>query len=144
MSWTGKLAGFRLTAEAMAGHTVVDAHIARLVFEPIISTGFRFQADRRLLGGLASFGLTAPLRVDRAPVSFTSPSGFYLSALAVTDVIRRFDLAPIARELDLELGWAKVVHHTRVAVGAAYGANAGDQRGATNAAAWMRLSTAFK
>ncbi|MFD1789633.1 S8 family serine peptidase [Sphingomonas floccifaciens] len=143
VSWNGNLAGFRLVAEAMAGRTVVDARIARLAFEPIISTGFRLQADRRLLGGLTSFGLTAPLRVDRAPVSFSGPKGFDLSTLAVTDVIRRFDLAPNARELDLEVGWAKDVHQARVTVGAAYGANAGHQRGVTNAAAWMRLSTAL-
>ncbi|MBN2973398.1 hypothetical protein JW805_15420 [Roseomonas aeriglobus] len=143
VSWNGKLAGFRLTAEAIAGRTIVDARIARLAFEPILSTGFRLQADHRLLAGFTSLGLTAPLRVDRAPVSFTAPSGFDLSTLALTDVVRQFDLAPNAHELDLELGWAKDVHQTRVAVGAAYGANAGNQRGTTNAAAWMRLSIAF-
>lgn len=143
VSWNGKLAGFRLTAEAIAGRTIIDASIPRLAFQPILSTGFRLQADRRLLGGLTSFGLTAPLRVDRAPVSFTAPSGFDLSTLAVTDVVRRFDLAPNAREIDVELGWATAIYQVRVATGAAYGANAGNQRGSTNAAAWMRLSTAF-
>ncbi len=143
LGWRGDFAGFRLMGEAIAGRTVVDAQIARLAFEPIVSTGFRMQADQPLLGGLASLGLTSPLRVDRAMVRFTGPSGFDVAALATVDETRRFDLAPDAREFDVELGWSTFVGPARLAFGAAYGANAGNQHGVENAAAWGRLSTAF-
>jgi hypothetical protein len=143
LGWSGDLAGFQITGEAMAGQTTVDARIARIAFAPMTSSGFRLQFDRTLLGGQASFGVTSPLRVDRAMIRFTSPSAFDISTRSVADVTRRFDLAPDAREVDMELGWATSVGPARLALGAAYGANAGNQPGVGNAAAWGRLSAAF-
>lgn len=127
----------------MAGWTVVDARIGRLAFEPMISAGFRLQADLSVLGGLATLGLTSPLRVERAVVRFTGPSGFDYNTLSASDQTRRFDLAPDAREIDAEIGWTTLVGAARLTLGTAYAVNAGNQRGAVNAGAWGRLSTPF-
>lgn len=75
--------------------------------------------------------------------AITGPSGFDLVTLAIVDKFRRFDLAPAAREFNVELGWSTFAGPARLTLGAAYGTNAGNQRGVGNAAAWGRLSAAF-
>lgn len=139
IGWRGRFAGFGLTAEGMAGRTIVRARIPSLAFDPIISSGFRVQTDHAAFGGIATFGITSPMHVDRAPVRFTGPTGFDYAALLGVDETRRYDLAPDVREVDAEWGWSRSFGSAWLSLGGAYGVNAGNQRGVGNVAGWVRL-----
>jgi hypothetical protein len=143
VGWQGEALGFGLSAEAMAGRTKVDARSARLAFDSISSSGFRLQADHGAFGGTATFGLTSPLKVDSARISYTAPMGFDLTSLDVADRTRSLDLAPGAREMDVELGWARGFGTSYLSLGAVYGFNAGNQTGASSAGGWVRFGKAF-
>src|SRR3546814_3290584 len=71
--WTGDIAGFRITGESMMGQTKVKTRNSLIAFaDPVISSGFRFQAERTLFGGLALLGITSPLKVEHAQLRYTS------------------------------------------------------------------------
>lgn len=143
IAWRGRLAGFGLAAEGMAGRTVVRARIPSLAFDPMISSGFRVQADHAAFGGIATLGVKSPMHVDRAPVRFTGPTGFDYGSLLGVDETRRYDLAPDVREVDAEVAWSRSFGSTWLSLGGAYGANAGNQRGAGNVAGWIRTRYAW-
>lgn len=143
IGWRGRLAGLGLAAEGMAGRTVVRARIPSLAFDPMISSGFRLQADHMAFGGVATLGLTSPMHVDRAPVRITGPNEFDHASLLGIDATRRYDLAPDAREIDAEIGWSRSFGSTWLSLGGAYGVNAGNQRGVGNVAGWVRTRYAW-
>jgi hypothetical protein len=79
LGWSGEVGGLRLTGEAMAGRTRVRTASTMVQFaEPVLSGGFRLQADAAAFGGLATFGVTSPLRVERARLRYTAPVAFNL------------------------------------------------------------------
>ncbi len=45
--------------------------------------------------------------------------------------------------MNFEMGWARSFGVSRLSIGAAYGLNAGNVRGASSAAGWLRFSTGF-
>jgi hypothetical protein len=143
LGWSGRALGFGLSAEAMMGRTKVNASSGRLAFDSISTSGFRFIADHSAFGGMATFGFTSPLRVDRAQVRYTAPTGFDIETMSVVDQTRTLNLAPSGREMDVELGWARSFGASSLSLGAVYGMNAGNRQGASSAGGWVRFNTAF-
>src|SRR3546814_20022410 len=56
--------------------------------DPVISSGFRFQAERTLFGGLALLGITSPLKVEHAQLRYTSAVGYDLETRTTIDQTR--------------------------------------------------------
>src|SRR3546814_17260042 len=84
--WTGDIAGFRSTGESMMGQTKVKTRNSLIAFaDPVISSGFRFQAERTLFGGLALLGITSPLKVEHAQLRYTSAVGYDLETRTTID-----------------------------------------------------------
>ena len=135
--------GFGLSAEAIAGRTRVKGTGPRIDFDDIQSTGYRFNAQRDLFGGLAKFGVTSPLRVDRALVRYTGLDGFDSTTLDVAARTREIDLAAQAREVDFELGWSRNLDTGRLSLGAVYAQDAGNRAGASSYGGWIHFGTSF-
>lgn len=136
------LAGVALTARATTGSTSVDRDGDGLVrFDGrIVSTAFAVEGARPLLGGLATLGLSSPLRVERARASLVVPVAYDLMSGVLVEERRTFDLSPTARELDLELGWSTALApSSTLRVGVARAFDAGHVRGASDVAAFFNL-----
>ena len=142
LGWTGELAGLRLTGEAVGGATSVKSRSPVMRFDgPILSSGFRFQADAPAFGGVGTFGLTSPLRVDRARMRLTVPTAYNWQTGGIASDDRRFDLSPGAREMNFELGWAiAVARNGWLRFGAAHALSAGNVRGVGDAAGFATLT----
>src|SRR3546814_18307544 len=100
--WTGDIAGVRIAGESMMGQTKVKTRNSLIAFaDPVISSGFRFQAERTLFGGLALLGITSPLKVEHPQLRYTSAVG---SDLAPRTTIEQTSyLNPIGRPSCREL-----------------------------------------
>ncbi|MFN3774798.1 S8 family serine peptidase [Sphingomonas parapaucimobilis] len=136
------VAGVSLTARATTGTSSVDSGSdGPIRFEGrIVSTAFAVEGARPLLGGLATLGLSSPLRVERARASLMVPVAYDLMSGALTEERRTFDLSPTARELDLELGWSTALaSSSTLRVGVAQAFDAGHVRGASDVAAFFNL-----
>ncbi|MFV0622677.1 S8 family serine peptidase [Sphingomonas sp. ac-8] len=136
------LAGVALTARATTGSTSVDRDGDGLLrFDGrIVSTAFAVEGARPLLGGLATLGLSSPLRVERARASLVVPVAYDLMSNVLVEERRSFDLSPTARELDLELGWSTALaSSSTLRVGVARAFDAGHVRGASDVAAFFNL-----
>lgn len=144
IGWNGRVGGFTIAGQAMVGATSVRTSSPVMRFEgDVLSSGFRLQADHVALGGVASFGMTSPLRVERANLRIDAPVGYDVATESVLVDVRTIALAPDAREMNFEMGWARSFGVSRLSIGAAYGLNAGNVRGASSAAGWLRFSTGF-
>src|SRR3546814_8697322 len=108
--WTGDIAGVRIAGESMMGQTKVKTRNSLIAFaDPVISSGFRFQAERTLFGGLALLGITSPLKVEHAQLRYTSAVGYDLETRTTIDQTSYINLAPSAREYHIELGWNRAL-----------------------------------
>lgn len=142
--WSGSLGGFMLTGEAMAGRTKVRTRSSMVQFaDAILSSGFRMQADHMAFGGVATLGVTAPLKVERANLRYTAPTAYDLKSGELVNETRNIGLTPDAREVNVEMGWARTFGQSQLSFGGAYGMNAGNQQGVSSAAGWMRFATNF-
>ena len=94
-------------------------------------------------GGVATLGVTSPLKVESAKVRYTAPVAYDLATESLVSKSRTMDLAPDSREMNLELGWSGAFGKSSLGFGAAYGFNAGNQQGQQSAAGWMRFATQF-
>src|SRR5690606_2145579 len=120
VGWTGDVAGFNLTGEALAGRTNVETRNSLIEFtSPVLSSGFRFKAEREAFGGMALLGLTSPLKVERANLRYTAPGAYDLATRSVVNQTSYIDLAPTAREFNLEMGWAKTLGQGRLSLNGA-------------------------
>lgn len=136
------VAGVWLTARASTGSTRTDGVSDGPVrFNGrIVSTAFAVEGARPLLGGLATLGLSSPLRVERARASLLVPVAYDLMSGALVEERRTFDLAPTVREFDLELGWsAALAPSSTLRFGVAHAFDAGHVRGASDVAAFLNL-----
>ncbi|MCT8004012.1 S8 family serine peptidase [Sphingomonas sanguinis] len=136
------VAGVSLTARATTGTTSVDSGSdGPIRFEGrIVSTAFAVEGARPLFGGLATLGLSSPLRVERARASLMVPVAYDLMSGALAEERRTFDLSPTARELDLELGWSTALApSSTLRFGVAHAFDAGHVRGASDVAAFFNL-----
>lgn len=142
--WAGNLAGVQITAESMIGRTKVKTRNSMLEFnDDVISSGFRFQAERAMFGGMALLGLTSPLKVEQAQVRYTAAVAYDLETRSLIDQTSYINLAPSAREYNVELGWARALGKGQLSLGAAYGMNSGNVQGQQSAAGWLRYGARF-
>jgi len=138
--WNGTLAGFRISADGLFGRTDVQTSDSLIDFRSsVLSTGFNVSAGHDLFGGQVLLGLTSPLKVDRANIRYVAPTTYDLASRSTVDTVSYFNLAPTAREMNLEANWSHRVGPGTVSIGGAYGFNTGNDRNRTSAAAWMRF-----
>ena len=135
------VAGVQLSGRATVGSSSPTDAVAGVRFDGrIVSTAFAIEGARLLLGGLATLGLSSPLRVERARASLLVPVAYDLMSGALAEERRTFDLSPMARELDLEVGWSTALApSSTLRVGVARAFDAGHVRGASDVAAFFNF-----
>lgn len=142
--WRGDIGSVRLNGLAMAGRTTVRSPDTLIAFTgPVQSAGFHFDASRPMFGGAMLLGLTSPLKVERANLRYTRAVGYDVETRSLIDATSLIDLAPDARELDLELGWSRGFASGYLSLGGAYGFNSGNVAGRRSAGAWLRFGRSF-
>ncbi len=137
-----RLLGVDLMAEATAGRTTATGSSELLRFTaPITSTSFSLRGRKAVLGGQLQLGLASPLRVQTARASVLVPMIYDLATDTLTSERRFIDLAPTARELDLELGWwAPLSDSAVVRLGVAHAFDAGHVASASDTAGFLSLT----
>ena len=135
------VAGMTLSARATIGTTRADDGGGAVRFgDPMLTSAYAVEGARALLGGVATLGVSSPLRVERARASLLVPVAFDLVTGALAEERRSFDLSPGARETDLELGWSTLIAPaSTLRLGVARAIDAGHVRGATDTAAFVAL-----
>ncbi|WP_342585539.1 S8 family serine peptidase, partial [Sphingomonas endophytica] len=137
-----RFSGVDLTARA----TVVRTHVAGgsdlLRFpRPLLATAFGISGAHPLFGGVATLGLSSPLRVDRARPTVLKAVAFDLEHTRSTDAATTIDLKPRVRELDLEFGWsARWGERATIRVGAAHAHAAGHVANAQETAGFVSIA----
>ena len=136
------VAGVAFSARATMGSTQADGvDGGPMRFDGrLVSSAFAVEAARSMFGGFATFGLSSPLRVERARASLLVPVAYDLMSGALAEERRTFDLSPTARELDLELGWSTALApSSTLRFGVARAFDAGHVRGASDTAGFLNL-----
>lgn len=136
------IADIALTARVSASTTRVRGGSALLRFDrTLVGTAFTIEGKHYLLGGLATFGLSSPLRLQRARAIVSMPVSFDLATGALVTSSAAVDLTPRARELDLEIGWtATLSPSSSLRLGVARAFDAGHVAGATDTAGFLTLA----
>ena len=142
LTYRRMLAGIDLTARATGSSTQAQGGSDLLRFGgPLIGSAFSLEGVGGLFGGRATLGLSSPLRVERARAALLAPVSFDLVGGALTMRTVAVDLAPDARELDLELGWSTMLSPTSLLrFGLARAFNAGHVAGASDTAGFVTIA----
>lgn len=137
-----RLAGVDLTARVTASSTRTSGGSDLLRFGgPLIGSAFALEGARGLFGGRATLGLSSPLRVERARAMLLAPVTFDLVSGVLATRTVAVNLAPDARELDLELGWATALSPTSsLRFGIARAFDAGHVAGASDTAGFVTIA----
>lgn len=135
------VAGVTLSACATAATTRVAGGSDQLHFAcPLTGTAFALDAAHRLGGGTVTLGLSSPLRLERARAVIEAPVAYDLMNGALATRLTSVDLAPAAREMDVELGWSAALSPTSsVRLGVAHAFSAGHVAGAQDTAGFVAL-----
>ncbi|WP_298089158.1 S8 family serine peptidase [uncultured Sphingomonas sp.] len=135
------VAGVLLSARATAATTRVDGGSDLLRFTgPMTGTAFALDAAHRLGGGTVTFGLSSPLRLERARAVVEAPIAYDLMSGALATRLVSVDLTPTAREMDVELGWSAALSPTSsLRLGVAHAFDAGHVAGAQDTAGFVAL-----
>lgn len=135
------VAGVLLSARATATTTRVDGGSDLLRFtSPMTGTAFVLDAAHRLGGGTVTFGLSSPLRLERARAVVEAPVAYDLMTGALATRLTSVDLTPTAREMDVELGWSAALSPTSsLRLGIAHAFDAGHVAGAQDTACFVAL-----
>ena len=135
------VAGLMLSARATAANTRVRGGSELMRFDqPVLGTAFAVEAARGLLGGVATLGLSSPLRVERARATMLVPVTYDLMSGALATRMAVVDLVPKARELDVELGWSAALSPmSSLRFGIARAFDAGHVAGAIDTAGYVTL-----
>ena len=137
---TRRFGAWTISGRATVGRTRVETASDLMRLDPILSTAFSVRTARPLFGGWGTFGLSSPLRVQRASASMSLPVGYDVDSESVVTARRNVDLTPSAREIDLELGWsAWLSPNASLRLGAARAFAAGNVAGRTGDAAYLAL-----
>ncbi|GAA3262593.1 hypothetical protein GCM10020258_27070 [Sphingomonas yabuuchiae] len=134
--------GIPVSARVTAATTRVDGGSDTMRFTgPVIGTAFAVEGAHGLFGGTATFGLSSPLRVERARVMMLMPVSYDLVSGTLTTRTGAVDLTPDARELDLEFGWSRALSpNSSVRFGVAHAFDAGHVAGAVDTAGFATLT----
>ncbi|MET3436783.1 S8 family serine peptidase [Sphingomonas sp. 1185] len=135
------IAGVALSVRSTAATTHVLGGSSMMRFDrSVLSTAFAVEGSRGLLGGMATLGLSSPLRVERARATMLVPVSYDLMSGALTTRMAVVDLVPSARELDIELGWSAALSPmSSLRFGIARAFDAGHVAGATDTAGYVML-----
>jgi len=135
------IAGLMLSARATAANTRVRGGSELMRFDqPVLGTAYAVEGARGLLGGVATLGLSSPLRVERARATMVLPVTYDLMSGAMATRMAVVDLVPKARELDVELGWSAALSPmSSLRFGIARAFDAGHVAGATDTAGYVTL-----
>jgi hypothetical protein len=135
------IAGVLLSARATAATTRVAGGSDLLRFTgPMTGTAFAFDAAHRLGGGTVTFGLSSPLRLERARAVVEAPVAYDLMTGALATRLTSVDLTPTAREMDVELGWSAALSpSSSLRLGVAHAFDAGHVGGAQDTAGFVAL-----
>ncbi|MDQ1231025.1 hypothetical protein QE379_002451 [Sphingomonas sp. SORGH_AS 879] len=135
------VAGVLLSARATAATTRVDGGSDLLRFTgPMTGTAFALDAAYRLGGGTVTFGLSSPLRLERARAVVEAPVAYDLMTGVLATRLTTVDLTPAAREMDVELGWSAALSPTSsLRLGVAHAFDAGHVAGAQDTAGFVAL-----
>jgi hypothetical protein len=130
-----------LSARATAATTRVDGGSDLLRFTgPMTGTAFAVDAAHRLGGGIVTFGLSSPLRLERARAVVEAPVAYDLMTGVLATRLTGVDLTPTAREMDVELGWsATLSRSSSLRLGVAHAFDAGHVAGAQDTAGFVAL-----
>jgi len=105
---------------------------------PLIGTAFALEGAHPLWGGRFTLGLASPLRLERAPAIVSAPVTYDLMSGSLKTRAHALDLAPDAREIDLELGWsAWLLNRAALRLGVAHAFNAGHVANASDTAGFV-------
>ncbi|MET3436107.1 S8 family serine peptidase [Sphingomonas sp. 1185] len=135
------IAGVLLSARATAATTRVAGGSDLLRFTgPMTGTDFALDAAYRLGGGTMTFGLSSPLRLERARAVVEAPVAYDLMTGALATRLTTVDLTPTAREMDVELGWSAALSpSSSLRLGVAHAFDAGHVAGAQDTAGFVAL-----
>ncbi|WP_294243439.1 S8 family serine peptidase [uncultured Sphingomonas sp.] len=135
------VAGVLLSARATAATTRVVGGSDLLRFTgPMTGTAFALDAAYRLSGGTVTFGLSSPLRLERARAVVEAPVAYDLMTGVLATRLTSVDLTPTAREMDVELGWSAALSPTSsLRLGVAHAFDAGHVAGAQDTAGFVAL-----
>ncbi|KTW01222.1 S8 family serine peptidase [Sphingomonas sanguinis] len=135
------VAGVLLSARATAATTRVVGGSDLLRFTgPMTGTAFALDAAYRLSGGTVTFGLSSPLRLERARAVVEAPVAYDLMTGVLATRLTSVDLTPTAREMDVELGWSAALSPTSsLRLGVAHAFDAGHVAGAQDMAGFVAL-----
>ncbi|WP_347091782.1 S8 family serine peptidase [Sphingomonas parapaucimobilis] len=135
------IAGVLLSARATAATTRVAGGSDLLRFTgPMTGTDFALDAAYRLGGGTMTFGLSSPLRLERARVVVEAPVAYDLMTGVLATRLTSVDLTPTAREMDVELGWSAALSpSSSLRLGVAHAFDAGHVAGARDTAGFVAL-----
>ena len=136
------LAGVPVSARVTAAVTRIDGESDMMRFAGTVSSSaFAVEGARPLFGGTATLGLSSPLRVEQARATLLVPISYDLVSGALTTATSTIDLAPRAREMDIELGWSTALSRgSSLRLGVARAFDAGHVSGATDTAGFVTLS----
>jgi hypothetical protein len=108
---------------------------------PLVGAAFAFEGAHPLWGGRFTFGVSSPLRVERAQVIVAAPVTYDLITGVLDTRQLAVDLAPDTREIDLEFGWsAWLSDRGALRLGIAHAFDAGHVAGANDTAGFVTLT----
>ena len=133
--------GTALSAQASVTATRVDGGSELLRFEgPLTGTAFSLEGARLMFGGVATLGLSSPLRVERARASILTPVSYDLISGDLVTARTSIDLTPNAREMDFGLRWSTAIaSRSSMRFGVVRAFDAGHVQGASDVAAFASL-----
>ncbi|MEH3124106.1 MAG: hypothetical protein PGN16_19430 [Sphingomonas phyllosphaerae] len=92
-------------------------------------------------GGIATLGVSSPLRLDHASGLALVPLSYDLTGGALRETVQRLDLTPQTREWDIELGWSAAVgERGAIRLGIAHAVDAGHVAGAHDTAGFVSVT----
>lgn len=142
LTFRRSFAGVDLAARATASSTRAAGGSDLMRFDGgLTGAAFSLEGGRALFGGRATIGLSSPLRVERARAVLLAPVSFDLVTGALATRTIAVDLAPDARELDLELGWSTALApNSSLRFGVARAFDAGHVAGASDTAGFVTIA----
>ena len=125
-----------LTGRGSIASTRVTGASDLLKFDgPLIGTAFALEGAHPLWGGRFTVGLSSTLRLERARAIVAAPVTYDLMTGALDTEDLLLNLAPDAREIDIELGWsAWLFDRAALRLGVAHAFDAGHVSGASDTA----------
>ncbi|MEH3121857.1 MAG: S8 family serine peptidase [Sphingomonas phyllosphaerae] len=136
------VAGIDWRARITASRTEARGGSALLRLDRRLSgSAFAVDGSRAVFDGIATIGVSSPLRIDRAVGLATVPLSYDLIGGTLSDAVQRVDLTPQAREWDVELGWSATLgKRAAIRFGLAHAFDAGHVAGARDAAGFVSVT----